>query len=209
MTNFYYYPNNLFNNIQTINQLNCGSHVKMPAYHSKLGNVSQETLGNMAYLTFRTAFRGPVRVLDERHIVDELDIVDESLLYFKPNVFFKSYEIQSDADRVVIYLILYISECIKKILKCTNMEQARTELHALAMSRFPIPGEPNFPLNSMFQRPSKPEHIELMSSYLLQLRQECSHRLLSRLYPDPRQEKPSKWWTCFAKRKFMDKSLSK
>lgn len=181
----------------------------MPAYHSKLANVGQQTLGNMAFLTFRTNFRGPVQICDEKHLVDDLDIVDEALLYFKPNVFFRTYEIQSDADRVIIYLTLYISECLKRALKCTSRDQANTELYSLAISRFDIPGDPNFPLNGMFHRPSKQEHIDLMKAYLTQLRQECSHRLLDRIFDDTNQQKPSKWWTCFAKRKFMDITLTK
>ncbi len=43
--------------------------------------------------------------------------------------------------------------------------------------------------------------IDTMRQYLSQLRQETVTRLIPRLYgPD---DKPSKWWTCFAKRKFM------
>ena len=66
---------------------------------------------------------------------DDQDIIDEALYYFKANVFFKSYEVkvsrylsmhytvsnhmgiplQGPADRVLIYLTLYISECLKKL----------------------------------------------------------------------------------------------
>lgn len=181
----------------------------MPAYHSKLGSVGG-TLGNMAYLTFRTKFRGPVQVCDERHLIDgELDIIDEALLYFKPNVFFRTYEIQSDADRIIIYLTLFIIECLKRLQKCTSRDQAIQEMYGLAISRFDIPGDPNFPLNSMFHRPTKQEHVELMKSYMTQLRQECSLRLVDRVFDENNLHHPSKWWICFAKRKFMDISLCK
>lgn len=176
----------------------------MPAYHSKLGNVGG-TLGNMAYLTFKTKFRGPVQICDDRHLIDgELDIIDEALLYFKPNVFFKSYEIQSDADRVIIYLTLFIIDCLKRLQKCTSKEQAIQEMYSIAISRFDMPGDPNFPLNSMFHRPTKQEHVELMKSYLTQIRQECSLRLVHRVFNEHNITKPSKWWTCFSKRRFMD-----
>lgn len=179
----------------------------MPAYHSKLGNVGG-TLGNMAYLTFRTKFRGPIQVLDEKHLIDgEYDIIDEALLYFKSNVFFRTFEIQSDADRVLIYLTLFITECLKRLQKCSSKDQATQEMYSSAISRFDVPGDPKFPLNSMFHRPSKQEHVELMKSYMTQLRQECSHRLVERVFSEPGSTKPSKWWTCFSKRKFMDISL--
>jgi ARP2/3 complex ARPC3 (21 kDa) subunit len=38
----------------------------------------------------------------------EMDVIDEALHYFKANVFFRTYEIKSDADRVLIYVTLYI-----------------------------------------------------------------------------------------------------
>lgn len=162
----------------------------------------------MAYLTFRTKFRGPVQMLDEKHLIDgEYDIIDEVFLYFKSNVFFRTFEIQSDADRVLIYLTLFITECLKRLQKCTSRDQAIQEMYSLAISRFDVPGDPKFPLNSMFHRPNKQEHIELMKSYMTQLRQECSHRLVERVFNEPGATKPSKWWTCFSKRKFMDISL--
>lgn len=182
----------------------------MPAYHSKLANVSYVVLGNMAYLTFKTKFRGPVQACDERHLVDgEHDIIDEALLYFKPNVFFRSYEIQSDADRVLIYLILYITECLKRLSKCRSKDEAKAEMYSLAISRFDIPGDPSFPLNSMFQRPAKQELVEMMKNYMTQLRQECGKRLVDKVFDQQDLSKPSKWWICFTKRRFMDISLSK
>lgn len=87
----------------------------------------------------------------------ELDIVEEALSYFKANVFFKTYEIQGDADRVLIYLTLYISECLKKVLRCTTKDQALQEMYSLAIGRFDIPGDPGFPLNSVYQRPASNE----------------------------------------------------
>lgn len=182
----------------------------MPAYHSKLGNVGT-TLGNMAYLSFKltTPNRGPIQLLDKNHLnEDSMDIIDEALFYFKPNVFFRSYEIQSDADRIIIYLTLYITECLKILQKCDKHEQALMSLYGFAVSRFDIPGDPNFPLNSVFQRPTEPDQVELMRNYMQQLRIECSYRLVEKVFPKQlNQSKPNKWWICFSKRKFMDKSL--
>ena len=54
---------------------------------------------------------------------DDMDIVDEALTYFKANVFFRNYEIKSEADRVLIYLTLYIIECLKKLDRCHSKNQ--------------------------------------------------------------------------------------
>lgn len=43
------------------------------------------------------------------------DIIDEALKYFKPNVFFREFEIKGAADRTLMYLLLYITECLKRL----------------------------------------------------------------------------------------------
>lgn len=63
---------------------------------------------------------------------------------------------QSDVDRVLIYITLYITECLKKLQKCTNKNQGQQELYSLAIARFDIPGEPGFPLNSVYAKPASP-----------------------------------------------------
>lgn len=45
------------------------------------------------------------------------DIIEEALIYFKPNIFFRQFEIKGPADRTLIYLMLYITECLKKLQK--------------------------------------------------------------------------------------------
>lgn len=47
---------------------------------------------------------------------------------------------------------------------------------------------------------------DTMRQYLQQIRQETGVRLVEKVYGE--DGKPSKWWLCFAKKKFMDKSLS-
>uniref|UniRef100_A0A915C8K8 Actin-related protein 2/3 complex subunit 3 n=1 Tax=Parascaris univalens TaxID=6257 RepID=A0A915C8K8_PARUN len=173
----------------------------MPAYHSKFtdGNLF---VGNMAMLPLRTNFKGPA----PRNSGEE-DIVDEALAYFKPNIFFREYEIRGPADRTLIYLTFYISECLRKLQKSANKTQGLKDMAALALSqRLPIPGEADFPLNSMYKAPANKQDEEIMRAYLQQLRQELGIRLCERVF-DPQTDKPLKWWMCFARRRFMDKGL--
>ncbi|XP_015518460.1 actin-related protein 2/3 complex subunit 3 [Neodiprion pinetum] len=173
----------------------------MPAYHSSFLENNQ-TVGNMALLPFKTQFRGPAPSFSNK----ELDIIDEALYFFKANVFFRTYEIKSEADRVLIYITLYITECLKKLQKCANKNQATNEMYTLAISKFDIPGEAGFPLNSVYAKPNTASDADLMRQYLQQLRQETGIRVVEKVYGE--DGKPSKWWLCFAKKKFMDKSLS-
>ncbi|VDN24387.1 unnamed protein product [Gongylonema pulchrum] len=87
------------------------------------------------------------------------------------------------------------------------------DLSVLALSHhLPIPGEADFPLNSMYKAPTNKNEeaaymvTDLMRAYLLQLRQELGVRLFEHVYGES-NERPSKWWMCFARRRFMDKGL--
>jgi len=64
--------------------------------------------------------------------------------------------LQSEADRVLIYITLFITECLKKLQKCATQPQAMNEMFSLAISKFDVPGDPGFPLNSVYAKPSSP-----------------------------------------------------
>ena len=49
------------------------------------------------------------------------DIIDETLNFFKANVFFKNFEINGNADRLLIYLTLYTTDCIVKLQKVLEL----------------------------------------------------------------------------------------
>jgi len=170
----------------------------MPAYHSALS--APMAISKLALLPLRTTYRGPAAPTQDN------DVIDEAIYFFKANVFFTNYEIKSEADRTLIYITLYISECLKKLQRCTSRAQADKDMYTLGISNFPIPGEAGFPLNAMFHKTTNRADEDTMRQYLQQLRQETGVRLLDKVFNEG--DKPSKWWMCFAKRKFMDKSLS-
>lgn len=170
------------------------------AHHSKL--TGSGTVCKIALLPLNTKFRGPAPSGDGRE-----DIIDETLETFKANVFFKNYEIKTPADRALIYLTLYVTECLKKLQKCASKEQGKKDMTSLAMSTFAIPGDLKFPLNVLYGKPQDGKEAELCKAYFTQLRQELGLRLIDKVF-DPATNKPSKWWMCFVKRRFMDKSLT-
>ncbi|XP_078127208.1 actin-related protein 2/3 complex subunit 3 isoform X1 [Sander vitreus] len=158
----------------------------MPAYHSSLMVPDTRLVGNMALLPLKTQFKGPARGDGI-----ESDIIDEAIYYFKANVFFKNYEIKNEADRTLIYVTLYISECLKRLQKCSSRSQGEKEMYTLGITNFPIPGEPGFPLNAMYVKPANKQEDETMRAYLQQIRQETGLRLCDRVF-DPQTDKPSK-----------------
>ena len=69
-----------------------------------------------------------------------------------------------------------------------------------------IPGDIGFPLNGVYSKPSSAEEADIIRQYFLQLRHETGQRVCEKVFETP-DGKPSKWWTCFAKKRFMEKSL--
>lgn len=159
-------------------------------------------MGNFVLLPLNTKYRGPAYQSNS-----DYDIIDECLDLFRANSFFKNFEIKSPADRVLIYGILFINDCLANLNLSTTHNEAVKKLMNLALDSFSIPGTPGFPLNTVYSIPlENPADVELLKSYIQQFRQELAMRLLERVYKDNR-EIPSKFWLAFTRRRFMNKSL--
>ena len=99
------------------------------AYNSIFNTDSSEPttalIGNFPLLPLRTRVRGPAYTLPldaslPQHLSPEpdsesYDALDEVLSLFRANTFFRNFEIQGPADRLLIYGILWVSECLGKI----------------------------------------------------------------------------------------------
>ncbi|KAF7539687.1 hypothetical protein G7054_g1911 [Neopestalotiopsis clavispora] len=193
----------------------------MPAYNSMFNEDPNppRLIGNFPLLPLRTKTRGPAYTLPAPSEPlaaaespdpdsDSYDILDEVLSLFRANTFFRNFEIQGPADRLLIYGILYTSEVLSKIRPSYGVREAQKEVMNTALDlNFSIPGDPGFPLNQMYEPPRDRQDAEQLRQYLSQVRQELANRLLARVYEEGGDGKPSKWWLSFTKRKFMGKSL--
>ena len=86
----------------------------------------------------------------------EADIVDETLDLFRANSLFRNFEIKGPADRLLIILILFVSDCLAKIGTAKTVPsqlEATKTLNTLAVDNFPIPGDANFALNAHYAPP--------------------------------------------------------
>mmetsp|Transcript_15318 Transcript_15318/g.21365 ORF Transcript_15318/g.21365 Transcript_15318/m.21365 type:complete len:173 (-) Transcript_15318:84-602(-) len=172
----------------------------MPPYHSNLNEANVKVVCNMSILPLKTKFKGPA----PPGVEGQEDIIDEAINYFKANVLFRNYEVKGPADRVLIYLTLYISACLLKMEK-QSKGNADKALYQLAIENFALPGDKNFALGGIVTNPANRGDQDLMRQYFTQLRQETGQRLLARVYKEEAQ--PDKWWMCFNKRKFLNKAL--
>ncbi|PAV21156.1 ARP2 3 complex 21 kDa subunit [Pyrrhoderma noxium] len=179
----------------------------MPAYHSSYNELPDvRQVGNMSVLPIKTKIRGPAPIAS----TDEADILDETLDLFRANSLFRNFEIKGPADRLLIVLILFISDCLAKIGTARvppSQIEANKTLNTLAVDNFAIPGDASFPLNSHYAAPASRVDADYLRGYLVQARQELAARLTERLYADG-TGKPSKWWMSFQKRRFMNRSLA-
>ena len=74
-------------------------------YHSSFNDESKyPTACGLAILPLKTKVAGPAPKAD----FDGDDIIDEAISQFRANVFFKNYEVRGPADKVLIYLTVYI-----------------------------------------------------------------------------------------------------
>jgi len=172
----------------------------MPPYHSNF-NAESKTVANMAILPLKTKFKGPAPQAQN----DQEDIIDEALNFFKANVLFRNYEVKGPADRVLVYLTLYISSALTK---CEKQPKANAEkaLFQLAIENFALPGDRNFALGGLVTNPANRGETDTLRQYFTQLRQELGTRLITRVYANG-DSQPDKWWMCFNKRKFLNKTL--
>jgi actin related protein 2/3 complex subunit 3 len=127
------------------------------------------------------------------------DIIDEAITLFRANSLFRNFEIKGAADRTLIYLILYISDCLNKIASPAarnwTPNEAVKQLTTLALENFSLPGDAGFPLNTAFQAPKSRSEADTLRQYLSQCRQEMAPRLVEKVYGE--DGKPSKWWMAF------------
>lgn len=77
--------------------LNCYSQ----AYHSQISKVDDH-LSSFALLPIRTQTRGPAPITNAE------DIIDETIYYFKANIFFRTYEIKVSERTITQVFFLVI-----------------------------------------------------------------------------------------------------
>ena len=165
----------------------------MPAFHASLASTGQ-AIGKVAIMPLRQTSkgcpRGPAPVTEE----DE-DIVDQTINLFKvlrissllavaaerqllpshmlchqANILFTSFDMETDVDRVLVYLTFYIVECLRKLQKEPSLERGTAAMHSLARENFSLPGDSGFPksLNVFCTKPSRSE-AEEMKKYFTQV----------------------------------------
>ena len=133
------------------------------------------------------------------------DFIDEILNGFRANVLYRSFDVRSPADRLLVYLTCFASEALRKYAeKCPDKRTAIKAAKELACERFACPGDADFEFGALLPAPETREEMEKFRAFARRCREEIAVRLVDRCYDDVTGA-PDKFWMAFAKRKFLNR----
>ena len=129
----------------------------------------------------------------------ELDIIDEAIIYFRANVLFKNFKIEGDADKLLVYITVFIQKCLERA-NDPNPVKAKENMRKLVVQCEYIPKTDNF-FNALVTK----KDIELpnLQKYLKSIRKETVERLIYILFEDENTKMDFKYWVALGKKKFM------
>jgi actin related protein 2/3 complex subunit 3 len=134
---------------------------------------------------------------------DAEDILDEVLYYFKPRMLLHTYPMEGPADRLSLYLTLFVHQCLVKLApprgSLVTKNQAKSVLHAFANESVVSPGDASYPFNAMYPAASA-EEAAAFKDYAKQLKLELAARLAVKVFAFPGEgDTGNKFWLPFAK----------
>lgn len=177
----------------------------MPAYHSSFKEVKGEVVCATALLPLKTKVKGPApKELDE----SKEDIIDEVLKYFKANMLFRTFQVESPADRTLIYLTLYTHYLLKNTenKKTSKKADADRLYFTLCEAELPGPGDNSFELAAFYDKPRDNDDKKKWQAYMRQAKEELGIRLAKLVFSND-SAGSDKLWMQFSKRKFLGKAF--
>lgn len=127
-------------------------------------------------------------------------------MLFRPNAYFRNFEIRGPSDRTLAYLLLFVGDCIGKLKAAQPASEAKQQLSLWASSGFALPGDAQLnSVKTLFPEPKTRQEADQLRDWLTKARVETLHRLLSVVYQDSKT--PGDWWMAYQKRRFMGKTL--
>ncbi len=97
-------------------------------YHSNFNDESKyPTACGLAILPIKTKVQGPAPKAD----FEGEDIIDEAITQFRAQAYFKNYDVRGPADKVLIYLTVYIQKLLEVVAKNPDQTEAKKAVMAL------------------------------------------------------------------------------
>ena len=176
----------------------------MPSYHSIFNKLeADQKYCGIPVLEFKekkTPTLDSSKLKEVKNLKQiELDIIDEAIIYFRANVLFKNFNIDGDADKVLVYLTVFIQKCLEKA-NDPNPAKAKENMKKLVDQCEYIPKTENF-FNVLVTK--KDSEVPNLQKYLKSLRKETVERLIYILFEDEKTKMDFKYWVALGKKKFM------
>ncbi len=177
----------------------------MPAYNSIFTEEKYYTLCGMPVMDF---FEEKIPNMDPTQLKNanlkelKLDIIDEALIYFRANVLFKNFPIKSDADRLLIYITVFISKCLEACWNAGNdYDKAKNSMKFLVDDCEWSPFLKSHFLNNLLT--VQQNEINELQIYLKKIRKETMMRMVYVLYESPSKTVDLKYWVGYGRKKFL------
>ena len=129
----------------------------------------------------------------------ELDIIDEAIIYFRANVLFKNFTIDGDADKLLVYITVFIQKCLEKA-NVPDAAKAKENMKKLVDGCEYVHNVENF-FNILVNY--KQNELSNLQKYLKSVRKETVDRLIYLLFDDEKTKMDNKFWVALGKKKFM------
>lgn len=130
----------------------------------------------------------------------DIDIIDEALIYFRANILFKNFPIKGDADKLLIYITVFISKCLE-VGYNQEENKAKQLMKNLIDDADWNPAYKSHFFNSLITLNQK--EVTELAQYLKSVRKETVLRIMYILYDSDYKTLDLKYWMGFAKKKFM------
>lgn len=176
----------------------------MPSYHSVFNDISYPTLCGVAIIDIKqnklpdldpSKLKVPLSEID-------LDIIDEALIYFRANVLFKNFPLKGDADKLLVYITVFISKCLEVAANAgQDYDKAKSAMKSLVDDADWNPNYKSHFFNNLLT--IKQSEVSDLQQYLKGIRKEVVIRTMFLLYDSDSKTLDLKYWLGFAKRKFL------
>ena len=170
----------------------------MPAIHTKIDATEYNSACSVPLLPFNRDQTIPIDATRLDTKPKEVDIIEESIIYLRVNVFFKNYPILSDSCKLLVYITVFAQKCLETFAK--DQVAAKKEIYKLIDSCEWSADDKKHFFNNLIKKDGKEEEL---AEYLKEVREETAKRLLFILYELPESSLFAKFWASFGKRKFM------
>ena len=124
---------------------------------------------------------------------------------YRATILFKNFKTQGPADKIIVYLTVFIQKCLLEISRKANCDQktAATICTEYVKEAIPSSTDAKFYMRQLGQiAPSKTSgEEEKYKKYLTQLKEECAKRLVDTIYDNNSLD--LKFWLAFGKKPFL------